>query len=115
MKIRTIQETLRAEVLWGEHLLELDIDVACGADLMSDVLACEIGPKTLLITSLTNPQVMRTAEMVDMTAILFVRGRRPSQTVINMAQHVNVPLLYTSLNMFEVCGLLYQTGLKGCW
>ncbi len=91
---------------------DLDREVACafGADLMSDVLCYDI-THGLLITGLCNPQVMRTAEMADVTAVLLVRGKIPAPETIRLAQQVGIPLLGTSMTMFESCGRLYQAGL----
>lgn len=113
MKLNNIVKILGAEVITGTKLLQLDIQMACGSDLMSDVLAfAKTG--SLLLTGLTNPQVVRTAEMADLRAICFVRGKRPGQDAIEMAESKNIPLLTTPLPMFESCGRLYRKGLPGC-
>ncbi|MFP4456987.1 MAG: DRTGG domain-containing protein [Clostridia bacterium] len=113
MNLYEILKTVDGEVIVGDNLLDKKIDNGCGADLMSDVLACNINPHTLLITSLANIQVMRTADIVELAAILFVRGKKPVENVINLAKEADVPLITTSLNMFETCGKLYTAGLKG--
>jgi len=113
MKLNNIVRILDAEVITGTKLLQVDIQMACGSDLMSDVLAfAKTG--ALLLTGLTNPQVVRTAEMADLRAICFVRGKRPGQDAIEMAESKNIPLLTTPLPMFESCGRLYRKGLPGC-
>ena len=113
MTLKDIKRILEAEVLVGDDLLHKDIKMACGSDLMSDVLSF-VKSESLLLTGLTNPQVVRTSEMADLTAVCFVRGKKPDQETIKMAESKNIPLLTTPLPMFESCGRLYQEGLPGC-
>ncbi|MHC4507949.1 MAG: DRTGG domain-containing protein [Planctomycetota bacterium] len=113
MKLKDIERILGAEVIAGANLLETDVEMVCGSDLMSDVLSF-MKSESLLLTGLTNPQVVRTAEMADLTAVCFVRGKKPNQETIEMAESKNIPLLMTPLPMFESCGRLYQEGLSGC-
>ncbi|MFH1881599.1 MAG: DRTGG domain-containing protein [Planctomycetota bacterium] len=113
MKLKEIERILGAEVITGAELMHEDIKMACGSDLMSDVLAfAKHG--ALLLTGLTNPQVVRTAEMADLRAICFVRGKKPGQETIEMAKSKDIPLLTTPLPMFESCGRLHREGLPGC-
>ncbi len=81
-----------------------------GADLMSDVLA-SIQPEAVLVTGLCNPQVVRTAEMSDVAAIVLVRGKRPPAETISLASEESLPLISTPYGMFEVCGRLHEAGL----
>lgn len=112
MKLSEIKRILNAEVLVGhEWLDEIDAQKACGADLMSDVLAFTKG-KTLLLTGLTNCQVIRTAELIDLIGLVFVRGKRPGEDVIRMARENHLPVLLTQLPLYETCGLLYSAGLN---
>jgi predicted transcriptional regulator len=104
---------LAADVVWGDEHLCSEIQTACGADLMSDVLAYT-KEKTLLLTGLTNIQVVRTAEISDLAAIVFVRGKRPGRELIQMAAGKGIPILVTDLPMFESCGILFKNGVKGC-
>lgn len=113
MKLKDIVEILGAEVIAGADLLGEDIKMACGSDLMSDVLAFAKSD-SLLLTGLTNPQVVRTSEMADLKAVCFVRGKKPDQETIKMAESKKIPLLTTPLPMFESCGRLHQEGLPGC-
>jgi predicted transcriptional regulator len=113
MKLKDIERILEAEVLTGDELLQEDIKMACGSDLMSDVLAFAKSG-SLLLTGLTNPQVVRTAEMADLRAICFVRGKKPDQDTVRLADSKNIPLLTTPIPMFESCGRLYREGLPGC-
>jgi predicted transcriptional regulator len=87
-----------------------EVKGGCGADLMSDVLA-SIQPEAVLLTGLCNPQVVRTAQMADVAAIVFVRGKMPSAEVIDLANQEKIPLISTPYGMFELCGRLYQAGL----
>lgn len=113
MKLTDVQNVLQSEVVCGVEHLDNEIVSACGADLMSDVLMFT-KEKTLLLTGLTNIQVVRTAEVGDLVAIVFVRGKRPGPEVIQMARIKGIPLLITDLPMYEACGLLYSSGVKGC-
>ncbi len=112
MKIREIKDILQAEVLTPDCDLDREIFSACGADLMSDVLAFS-KEKVLLLTGLINPQVIRTAEMMDIRAVAFVRGKTPSQEVIDLAEEKNMIVLKTEHPMYIACGLLYSNGLRG--
>jgi len=113
MTLEEVKEILKAEVIIGTDNLDMEIKTGCGCDLMSDVLAF-IKADSLLLTGLTNPQVVRTAEMADVAAICFVRGKKPDGETISLAKSKGLPLLMTQLPMFESCGRLYQNGLMGC-
>lgn len=113
MKLKDIERILDAQVITGTDLLEIDIKMACGSDLMSDVLSF-VKPGSLLLTGLTNPQAVRTAEMADLRAICFVRGKTPPAETIEIAESKDIPLLTTPLPMFESCGRLHREGLPGC-
>lgn len=113
MTIKEIKEILDAKVIIGCDALQIDIKMGCGCDLMSDVLTF-IKPNTLLLTGLTNQQVIYTAEMADINAICFVRGKKPDEETIGLAKTKNINLLTTDLPMFESCGRLYKNGLTGC-
>ncbi len=113
MILEQIKDILEAEILVGEKNLDVEIKMVCGADLLSDVLAFTKSG-SLLLTGLTNPQVIRTAEIVEVRAACFVRGKRPPDETIQLATKRNIPLLCTSLLMYESCGRLYSHGLPGC-
>jgi len=114
MNLTKIKELLKADVLVGEEFLDqVEVLTVCGADLMSDVLAFT-KEKTLLLTGLTNNQVIRTAEMIDLSGIVFVRGKKPGPDVIKMAKEKRLPLLLTFYPLYETCGILFHTGLQGC-
>ena len=112
MKVSTMIELLNAELIYGENNLDREVSYACGSDLMSDVLAF-VKEKTVLLTGLNNPQVIRTAEMLDVSAIIFVRGKSPTEDIINMAKDNDIVLLSTTSTLFTACGLLYEGGLRG--
>ena len=112
MKIKDIREILDAEIICNEEGAEREIHTACGSDMMSDVLAF-VTEQGALLTGLVNPQVIRTAEMMDMHCIVFVRGKRPTLDMIQMAEERDMVMLCTELEMFTSCGKLYGAGLKG--
>ena len=112
MKISEISELLEAKVLCCEELLDHEVHSACGSDMMSDVLAY-VKNQAVLLTGLVNPQVVRTAEMMDMHCIVFVRGKRPTLDMIEMAEDRDMVMLCTELEMFTSCGRLYEKGLRG--
>lgn len=90
----------------------VDIENACASDLMSDVLMF-VKPSMLLITGLTNPQAVRTADMAEAPAILFVRGKYPSDKTIQLAEEMGIAVMVSPYTMFETAGILYVAGLKG--
>ena len=107
-----IASWLEAEVLCGADCLERQVCMCHGADLMSDVLAFS-RPETLLMTGLTNPQVVRTAEVAGIFGVVFVRGKRPGEVVVALAKEYELPLMVTQRSMFDACGLLFHHGLRG--
>lgn len=112
----TIEEVLKiidGKVISKDIDLSTQVEMACGADLMSDVLAFTHAG-TLLLTGLTNPQVVRTAEMAGVKVIVFVRGKYPPPETIALAEEKGVPLLASRYTMYETCGRLYQAGLPSC-
>ncbi len=113
MKLEQIREILEAEVLVGEQDLDIEVEMACGADLLSDVLAFTKS-ESLLLTGLIHQQVIRTAEIAEIKAVCFVRGKRPPAETIELAEKRNLPLLCTYLPMYESCGRLYSHELPGC-
>lgn len=113
MTLEKIRELLSAEVITGSQNMKMEIKMACGSDLMSDVLAF-VKSGSLLLTGLTNLQVIYTVEMADIKAICLVRGKKPSKEMEGLAKAKNIPLLVTKLPMFESCGKLYKSGLIGC-
>ena len=112
MTIGHIRDVLEADVLTGNDILDVEIHSACGSDLMSDVLAF-VKDQGMLLTGLVNPQVIRTAEMMDMRCVVFVRGKRPGPEMIELAASSGIALISTGLRMFEACGLLYREGIGG--
>lgn len=113
MKICEIIECLDAKLVWGKEYLDMEISVACGADLMSDCLAFVEDQNILLLTGLNNPQVVRTAEMMDVKAIMFVRGKVPVEPVVELAKEKHIVVMYTENPMFSSCGKLYEKGIRG--
>lgn len=112
MKISEISELLKAKVLCCEDMLDSEVCSACGSDMMSDVLAF-VKNQAVLLTGLVNPQVIRTAEMMDMHCVVFVRGKEPSGEMLSLAKDCEIVVMTTGLRMFEACGILYTHGLSG--
>ncbi len=113
LSLKEIMEHLEAELLAGARPEAVEVRLVCASDLMSDVLAFSKS-RSLLLTGLTNPQVVRTAEMSEITAICFVRGKRPGPEAVEMARKTRIPLLSTRLSMYTACGRLYAAGLTSC-
>lgn len=112
MTVRRIIEVLEAKVASGEDLLDLEVNAACGADLMSDVMAF-VKEKVVLLTGLANPQAIRTADLLDIKVVVLVRGKTPTGDLVDMARENGMALLSTRLSMFLACGRLYEAGLRG--
>jgi predicted transcriptional regulator len=112
MTVLQLKEILSAELLCGGDHLDREVHTACGSDMMSDVLAF-VKEQAVLLTGLVNPQVVRTAEMMDMKVIVFVRGKVPSDAILDLARELDIVVLKTELEMFTSCGKLYQAGLRG--
>lgn len=112
MKISTIKELLGAEVVCGEENLNRHVYSACGSDMMSDVLAY-VKDQAVLLTGLVNSQVIRTAEMMDMVCVVFVRSKQPTEEMIELAKESDMVVLTTDMRLYEACGKLYVNGLVG--
>ncbi len=106
---------LDARVLCGgAHLDETEITSAFGADLMSDMLAYELNNSTLVLTGTVNQHLIRTAEMMDIRCIMFVRGKAVPEEVLADARALDLIVLHTDKTLFTACGLLYEAGLRSC-
>ena len=113
MKLREVLSIIDGKVISNNVDLNEEVQMGCGSDLMSDVLAFT-HEGTLLMTGLTNPQVVRTAELAGIIAIVFVRGKLPPPETVALAEEKGIPLLASKYTMFETCGRLYQVGLPSC-
>jgi len=111
MKLKEILECVDGKLVWGESHLEDEVKRGFASDLMSDVLTI-LEDDIILITGLSNNQSIRTAEMSDISNILLVRNKRPSQNMIDMAKELDISLSYTPYSLFKASGLLYAKGLK---
>ena len=107
-----MRELLNARVHCCEDMLERQVYSACGSDMMSDVLAY-VKDQAVLLTGLVNPQVIRTAEMMDMICIIFVRSKAPSDEMIELAKESGIVMMTTDKRMYDACGILYTNGLVG--
>lgn len=110
MKLEKLIKLINGKLLTDHSTDNIEIKGAMGADLMSDVLT-SIKPESVLLTGLCNPQVVRTAQIADIRAIVFVRGKNPAQEAIDLANEENIPLITTTNGLFEACGILFQEGL----
>ncbi|MCB5253955.1 MAG: DRTGG domain-containing protein [Candidatus Cloacimonadaceae bacterium] len=113
MTLSDIVTLLEGEVLFPEADLDREVPCAFASDMISDILMCTKEP-TLLLTGLTNNQVIRLSDMIDITAIVFVRGKRPLQDVIDMAEERGLPIITTKFTLYRCSGLLYNAGLRSC-
>lgn len=112
MKVNEVMKVLEAELLVDGGNLEQEVNSACGADLMSDVMAY-VKENVVLLTGLVNPQVIRTAEMMDIKVVVFVRGKNPGEGVVELAAEKGITVMATNHPMFIACGMLYNAGLTG--
>ena len=112
MTVNDIIELLDGTALAGKDELDKEVLTACGSDMMSDVLAF-VKDQAVLLTGLCNPQVIRTAEMIDIYCIVFIRGKKPTEEMIEMAKERDIAIICTDHRMFNACGMLYDNGLRG--
>lgn len=113
MNLNDVINILEAKLIHGDEYLDRDIISICAGDLMSDLLACPHS-HGLLITGLVNVQVIRTAEMLDLSAIVFIRGKQPSEEMIELSRKKQIALLTTEHSLYTSCGLLFEAGLRSC-
>jgi hypothetical protein len=111
MTVADTIKILNGHFYCGEKKANMEVISVCGADLMSDVMAF-VKERVLLLTGLVNPQVLRTAELLDIRCVIFVRGKSPSREMIAMAEEADIILGGTKLSMYIACGKLYEAGLK---
>lgn len=111
MRLKEIVERLQGKVLTQAYDPDMEILTGGAADLMSDVLAFNIEGNSILLSGLTTPQVLRTAEVAGISAIVFVRGKKPSQQVIDLAEDLAIPLILCAHSMYRSCGILFGAGL----
>lgn len=113
MRLTDCVDALQAEVLVPAGDMGVEISVACGADLMSDAMAFACSTNEMMLTGLVNLQVIRTAEMMDVKVVVFVRGKRPDPAMVDLAREKGICLLRTALPMFTACGVLHAGGVRG--
>lgn len=111
MKIREIADILSGKIVCCEDKLDIDVFASCASDMMSDVLAF-VKDQAVLLTGLSNPQVIRTAEMMDMLCVVLVRGKTPDSIMVSLAESKGIVIICTEEKMFAACGKLYAQGLK---
>lgn len=110
MKLNEVAKLLSAQIVCGEEWCEKEVDNACGSDLMSDVLAFA-KDHAVLLTGLVNQQVVRTAEMLDLPCVVFVRGKNPTDNMIELARESSIVLMKTEHRLYTACGILFLNGL----
>jgi len=110
MNIKELSVLVNGTLITRNAILTREVKGAFAADLMSDVLA-SIQPEAVLVTGLCNPQVIRTAQMADVAAIILVRGKQPPVETVDLANQEEIPFISTPFGMFEVCGRLHKAGL----
>ena len=110
MELRKIAELLHARVLSGLDCLDIQVENAFCCDMMSDVLAFATN-QSVLITGLLNPQVVRTAMMLDMHCIVFINGKEPTPEIVSLADANDIVVMVTEESMFHAAGILFDTGL----
>ncbi len=111
MEIIDVGNVLKAEVLTGENSLKQDVGCVIASDLISDILVSE-DERAFLITGLVNIQIVRAADMIDLVAVAFVRGKNPQKEILEYAREMDLPLLRTEYSMYEACGVVYGAGLR---
>jgi predicted transcriptional regulator len=113
MKLSDIKKFLKCQLVSSSDFdADIDIQFAYASDLMSDILVA-VKPGALLLTGLTNNQVIRTSKVAATSAIVFVRNKKPTAEIIKLADQYNIPILATKLSMFDACGILFANGIKG--
>ena len=112
MTLRELVDILEAEVISGEQHLDEEFKCVGASDLMSDVLAFG-EPGIVLLTGLANAQSLRTADIIETKAVVYVRGKKPNKEGISLAEERDIPILSTRFFMYKACGLLYSHGIDG--
>jgi hypothetical protein len=112
MRLAQVKAFLKGQMVFPGTPPDIDIQYAYASDLMSDILTA-VQRGALLLTGLTNNQVIRTGKVAAGSAIVFVRGKKPSLENVKLAQEYNLPIMTTELSMFDACGILYSNGIKG--
>jgi len=110
MRLSEVQDLLLCSVFWGNHILDREVKFGCASDLMSDVLAFS-RPGALLLTGLVNAQTIQTAFIAEIVAVVFVRGKKPDDKIVALAEAKGIPVLGTPYSMYEACGILYKHGV----
>ena len=112
MKIKDIVNILNAKLIAGEGKLDVEIETAGASDMISDILLMA-KPGMMILTGLNSPQIIRSASMLDVKAVVVVRGKEPLPKMVEMANQYGVILMKTKFGMYKSCGLLYNSGIKG--
>jgi len=113
MNLKKIMEVIEAVILSSSTDPDHQIEWACATDLMSEVLFYS-KEKSILLTGLSNSQVVRTAEIADIDVVVFTRGKEPAKETVDLAKKKGITLLVTPLSLFSAAGKLYAEGLRCC-
>ncbi len=111
MKLREVVDLLNAKVVSGKHHIDSEVEYSFASDLMSDVLTIE-KDNILLLTGLANLQTIRTAEMSEITKIIFVRKKKATPEMIQLAEENDMILIECDYSMFKASGMLFNAGMK---
>lgn len=112
MTLAEIRDVLECEVLTADDDLSVEVHQVVASDGMSEILAFAKSSE-LMITGLTNIQSIRTADIAGVSAVIYCRGKRPDKKVVEFARQKRIPVMITKMVMFDICGILYNKGLKG--
>lgn len=115
MKIQEITSLISGTVVEGEAFIDRDIDCAFASDLMSDVLTLRTDKSVMLITGLCNTQTIRTCEMSDIKVVMFVRGKKVTEEMMELAEDNDMLLITTDLSLYRTSGILFNAGLPGVY
>jgi len=111
LTIRDVLSLTGASLVYGEEYLDKPVRMAFASDLMSDVLQVEAND-FVLITGLSHPQVIRTAEMADIGFVLLVRNKKATPEMISLAKQAGIALAESKSSMYHTSGILFKAGIK---
>jgi len=111
MKLKDVAEMLNGKVVSGNEHLEKEVEYAFSSDLMSDVLTIQ-KDNLILLTGLANVQALRTAEMSDISCIVFVRNKKVNADMLKLGKESGIVLIECPSSMFRASGVLFSNGLK---
>ncbi|NOU18988.1 MAG: hypothetical protein HOO91_15640 [Bacteroidales bacterium] len=111
MRLKDVAEMLEGNVVYGLEQIEKEVEFAFASDLMSDVLTLQ-KDNVILLTGLANVQALRTAEMSDISCIVFVRNKKVNEDMLKLGKESGIVLIECPCSMFKASGVLFNNGLK---